>query len=199
TILLRAAHAGQRWFDRMVLLAPMIALPGMRRLATTRIMVKVMRSVGLGALYVPGGSASTLMQLPFSANLLTPHPSPYTPTSALLTRGVMRRTVARCGQPRGGVGGCRVSGDGRAARRALPRQHPAADSDPRRGHGRDHIDARDRRIRATAACRLAPRRAGRAPRAIDGAGSFSHPGLGRVRRLRAGHAVVQVSGAQRLG
>ncbi len=31
TVLLRAAHAGQRWFDRMVLLAPMIALPGLRR------------------------------------------------------------------------------------------------------------------------------------------------------------------------
>ena len=28
TILLRAAFAGHRWFDRMVLLAPMIALPG---------------------------------------------------------------------------------------------------------------------------------------------------------------------------
>src|SRR5436189_3221427 len=36
TILLRAAYAGHRWFDRMVLLAPMIALPGMRQLRATR-------------------------------------------------------------------------------------------------------------------------------------------------------------------
>ena len=37
TILLRAAHAGgARWFDRMVLLAPMIGLPGMRRSRPTR-------------------------------------------------------------------------------------------------------------------------------------------------------------------
>ena len=32
TVLLRAAHAGSRWFDRMVLSAPMIGLPGLRRL-----------------------------------------------------------------------------------------------------------------------------------------------------------------------
>jgi len=27
TVLIRAAHQGQRWFDRMVLLAPLIGLP----------------------------------------------------------------------------------------------------------------------------------------------------------------------------
>src|ERR1700694_1698698 len=40
TILLRAAYAGHHWFDRMVLLAPMIALPGMRRMRSTRTLVK---------------------------------------------------------------------------------------------------------------------------------------------------------------
>src|SRR6516165_3761097 len=84
TILLRAAYAGQRWFDRMVLLAPMIALPGMRRLATTRIVVKVLRSIGLGALYVPGGSASTMMQRPFAGNLLTSDPVRYARNVAVL-------------------------------------------------------------------------------------------------------------------
>src|SRR5437764_1482767 len=39
TILLRAAHAGHRWFDRTVLLAPMIALPGPRRSSFNRIIV----------------------------------------------------------------------------------------------------------------------------------------------------------------
>ena len=84
TILLQAAHAGHRWFDRMVLLAPMIALPGMRRLATTRIMVKVLRSIGLGALYVPGGNASTIMQRPFAGNLLTSDPVRYARNVAVL-------------------------------------------------------------------------------------------------------------------
>src|SRR6202008_4769545 len=58
TILLRAAYAGHRWFDRVVLLAPMIALPGMRRMRTTRTMVKTLRLMGLGSLYVPGRDAS---------------------------------------------------------------------------------------------------------------------------------------------
>src|SRR5882762_8179014 len=53
TVLLRAAYAGNRWFDRMVLLAPMIALPGMRRSLTTRTLVRTMRYVGLGGAYVP--------------------------------------------------------------------------------------------------------------------------------------------------
>jgi lysophospholipase len=71
TILLRAAHAGHRWFDRTVLLAPMVALPGGRRSTVNRIIVKTMRSVGLGSLYVPGGSAAAIMQRPFKDNLLT--------------------------------------------------------------------------------------------------------------------------------
>src|SRR5262249_12275991 len=84
TILLRAAYAGHRWFDRTVLLAPMIALPGMRRLATTRMLVKVLRSIGLGALYVPGGSASTMLQRPFAGNLLTSDPVRYARNIAVL-------------------------------------------------------------------------------------------------------------------
>src|SRR5262249_31249591 len=72
-----AAYAGHRWFDRMVLLAPMIALPGMRRLATTRIVGKGLRSIGLGALYAPGGSASTMNQRPFAGNLVTSDPACY--------------------------------------------------------------------------------------------------------------------------
>ena len=47
TVLLRAAYQGHRWFDRMVLLAPMIALPGMRRSSATRVGVKALRLVGL--------------------------------------------------------------------------------------------------------------------------------------------------------
>src|SRR5262245_27535708 len=46
TVLLRAARQGHRWFDRMVLLAPLIGLPGLRRSAFTRITVKTMRLFG---------------------------------------------------------------------------------------------------------------------------------------------------------
>jgi lysophospholipase len=84
TVLLRAAYQGHRWFDRMVLLAPMIALPGMRRSAPTRIGVKTMRLLGLGSSYVPGGDASVMMQRPFIGNLLTSDPVRYARNVAVL-------------------------------------------------------------------------------------------------------------------
>jgi lysophospholipase len=77
TVLLRAAHAGYRWFERMVLLAPMIALPGMRRSSATRMLVRSMRLMGLGGVYVPGGDAAVMQQRPFPGNLLTSDPVRY--------------------------------------------------------------------------------------------------------------------------
>src|SRR5438874_10416489 len=100
TILLRAAHAGHRWFDRTVLLAPMIALPGPRRSSFNRIIVRTMRSVGLGSLYVPGGSAAAIMQRPFKDNLLTSDPVRYARNVAVLEAepelAVGSPTVAWC-------------------------------------------------------------------------------------------------------
>ncbi len=84
TVLMRAAHAGHRWFDRMVLLAPMIALPGMRRSTATRTLVRSMRLMGLGSSYVPGGDASVMQQRPFVGNLLTSDPVRYARNVAVL-------------------------------------------------------------------------------------------------------------------
>src|ERR1700704_5858130 len=84
SILLRAAYQGHRWFDRTVLLAPMIALPGMRRTMATRVAVKIMGLMGLGGAYVPGGDASVMMQRPFTGNLLTSDPVRYARNVAVL-------------------------------------------------------------------------------------------------------------------
>jgi lysophospholipase len=84
SILLRAAYQGHRWFDRMVLLAPLVALPGMRRSRLTRIGVKLLRLMGLGASYVPGGDATVMMQRPFIGNLLTSDPVRYARNMAVL-------------------------------------------------------------------------------------------------------------------
>jgi lysophospholipase len=84
TILLRAAYAGQRWFDRLVLLAPMIALPGRRQLRVTRMLVRTLRLMGLGGMYVPGGDATVLQQRPFVGNLLTSDPVRYARNVAVL-------------------------------------------------------------------------------------------------------------------
>jgi lysophospholipase len=84
SILLRAAYAGHQWFERMVLLAPMIALPGMRRSSLTRTTVRSLRLMGLGSLYVPGGEAAVLQQRPFIGNLLTSDPVRYARNVAVL-------------------------------------------------------------------------------------------------------------------
>jgi lysophospholipase len=84
TVLLRAAYAGHRWFDRMVLLAPMIALPGMRRSLGTRVSIRMLRLMGLGGMYIPGGDATVMMQRPFVGNLLTSDPVRYARNIAVL-------------------------------------------------------------------------------------------------------------------
>jgi lysophospholipase len=84
TALIRAAHQGHRWFDRMVLLAPLIGLPGLRRSLATRVIVRTMRLVGLGGAYVPGGDASVMQQRPFIGNLLTSDPVRYARNVAVL-------------------------------------------------------------------------------------------------------------------
>ncbi|HMH73839.1 MAG TPA: alpha/beta hydrolase, partial [Bradyrhizobium sp.] len=42
-VMLRVAHAGKRWFDRMVLTAPMIDLPGHRTGFAARALLRVLR------------------------------------------------------------------------------------------------------------------------------------------------------------
>jgi lysophospholipase len=83
-VLLRAAYAGTRWFDRMLLLSPMIALPGMRRSAPTRVLVRSLRLGGFGSLFVPGGDASVMQLRPFVGNLLTSDPVRYARNVAVL-------------------------------------------------------------------------------------------------------------------
>ena len=83
SILLRAAYQGHRWFDRTVLLAPMIALPGMGRSSLSRVGVRALRLLGLGGVYVPGGGASGIPQRAFIGNLLTSDPVRYARNMAI--------------------------------------------------------------------------------------------------------------------
>lgn len=83
TVLLTAAYEGHRWFERMVLLAPMVGLPGFRRSAVTRTTVRSLRLLGFGGLYVPGGDAS-MVHRPFQGNPLTSDPVRYARNLAVL-------------------------------------------------------------------------------------------------------------------
>src|SRR5439155_21855928 len=71
SVMLRIAHAGKRWFDRMVLSAPMIDLPGRATSFPVRTLLRVMRLTGQGGRYVPGGCDHLTGSDFFVNNLLT--------------------------------------------------------------------------------------------------------------------------------
>jgi lysophospholipase len=97
-VLLRVAHAGKRWFDRMVLSAPMIDLPGKRTAFPVRALLKIMRLTGQGGNYVPGGHDALVGTTPFAGNPLTSDPVRYARNAAILaedpTLGLGAPTVA---------------------------------------------------------------------------------------------------------
>jgi lysophospholipase len=83
-ILIRSAFQGQRWFDRIVLSAPMIRLTGIRFLGASRLAIKAMRLSGLGSSYVPGGAPTPEQIKPFLGNPLTSDPVRYARNSAVV-------------------------------------------------------------------------------------------------------------------
>ena len=97
-VMLRVAHSGKRWFDRMVLSAPMIDLPGHRTAFPTRALLRVLRLAGLGGRYVPGGNGALTGTEPFVNNPLTSDPVRYARNAAVLaedpTLGLASPTVA---------------------------------------------------------------------------------------------------------
>lgn len=86
SVLLRAAHQGQRWFDRIVLSAPLIGLPGLRDSFPVRSAARIMRLLGLGTSYVPARRDETgvMITRPFAGNVLTSDPVRYARTGAVL-------------------------------------------------------------------------------------------------------------------
>jgi lysophospholipase len=83
-ILLRAAHRGQRWFDRMVLTSPLIALTGFGATPTAAVLARVLRLMGLGDIYVPKGEVGVIDRRPFAGNNLTSDPVRYARNAAIL-------------------------------------------------------------------------------------------------------------------
>jgi lysophospholipase len=83
-IAIRACHDGSRWFDRLVLSAPMIALPqgGLTRMAGP--LARIMRLLGHGSGYVPSADAATLGPDDFIGNVLTSDPVRYARNAAVL-------------------------------------------------------------------------------------------------------------------
>jgi lysophospholipase len=97
-VMLRIAHAGKRWFDRMVLSAPMIDLPGRRTSLLPTALLRMMRLAGQGGRYVPGGGDELVGSSSFVNNALTSDPVRYARNAAILeedpTLGIAAPTVA---------------------------------------------------------------------------------------------------------
>src|ERR1700760_4837819 len=90
-VLLRIAHAGKRWFDRMVLSGAVIHLPA-------RALLRLMRLTGQGGRYVPGGSDALTGSETFVNNPFTSDPVRFARNAAILeedpTLGIGSPTVA---------------------------------------------------------------------------------------------------------
>jgi lysophospholipase len=97
-VMLRVAHAGKRWFDRMVLSAPMIDLPGHRTALPARALLRLLRLAGQGGRYVPGGGDALTGADTFVNNPFTSDPVRYARNAAILeedpTLGIGSPTVA---------------------------------------------------------------------------------------------------------
>jgi lysophospholipase len=97
-VMLRLAHAGRRWFERMVLAAPLIDLPQPRSAWPLRLLMRTLRLAGLGESYVPGSNADRSRASGFPGNPLTSDPERYARNAAILARdptlGIGSPTVA---------------------------------------------------------------------------------------------------------
>ena len=84
-IAIRACHDGRRWFDRVVLSAPMLALPPRRFAGMAGPMARFMRMVGRGSAYVPGsGEHEPAGPEDFIGNVLTSDPVRFARNTAIL-------------------------------------------------------------------------------------------------------------------
>jgi lysophospholipase len=83
-ILLRACHDGRRWFDRIVLSAPMIDLPKKSQSTFARPALKLMKLLGRRSAYIPGADDQPIARQKFLGNVLTSDPVRFARNVAIL-------------------------------------------------------------------------------------------------------------------
>jgi lysophospholipase len=84
TVLIRAVSRGHRWFDRIVLSAPMIGIALLDSMAIAGAVVRSLRLAGFGTMYLPGRYSGVLDLRPFAGNILTTDPVRYARNAAIL-------------------------------------------------------------------------------------------------------------------
>jgi lysophospholipase len=83
-VAIRACHSGRRWFDRVVLSAPMIGLPPGRLTTMAGPLARLLRYLGRGGAYVPSGGSEPSGAENFHGNVLTSDPVRYARNAAVL-------------------------------------------------------------------------------------------------------------------
>jgi lysophospholipase len=83
-VAIRACHDGSRWFERMVLSAPMIALPSSAKMTFAGPLARTLRLFGSGRAYVPTNDANAVGKQPFLGNVLTSDPVRFARNAAIL-------------------------------------------------------------------------------------------------------------------
>jgi lysophospholipase len=83
-IAIRSCHDGSRWFERVVLSAPMIALRPDKLTYIAGSLARALRLIGRGSAYVPTGHAKAVGSEDFIGNVLTSDPVRYARNSAVL-------------------------------------------------------------------------------------------------------------------
>ena len=100
TVLVRAVHRGQRWFDRIVLSAPMLGIAFLTSMTIAGMILRTMRFGGLGTMFLPGRYPGVLDLRPFVGNILTSDPVRFARNAAILEAepalGLGGPTVAWC-------------------------------------------------------------------------------------------------------
>lgn len=84
SVLVRVAQKGHRWFDRMVMSAPLLRLAPRSFSPFARPTVQVLTTLGFGSSYVPGGTPAVIASQPFVGNVLTSDPVRHARTVAVL-------------------------------------------------------------------------------------------------------------------
>ena len=84
TVIVRACHDGRRWFDRVVMSAPLIGVPKSGLVRFARPILSLMRWTGRGSAYIPGATANPPGREDFIGNVLTSDPVRFARTVAVL-------------------------------------------------------------------------------------------------------------------
>jgi lysophospholipase len=85
-ILLEQAYQARPVFQRLVLTAPMIDIEGLRFPRGARFVADLLDMLGLGAMFIPGGSPAAFFECGFQRNPLTSDPRRFARNAAVLAK-----------------------------------------------------------------------------------------------------------------